>query len=223
MEIYMGIIYPGVPIWIAEFGHTVMRIEFAVETGTHVGKSALALSAVYERVLTIESNEQLLNKAKLLNSNVKNIEYRIGTSSDMLRDLFPVIREGTFFWLDAHYSGGETSGEEYPCPVIEELIQIQNFEFLQDSLICIDDARLFGGPHDLAPSMQGWPRLFPILKIVDEMQMSSFLIDDVIVCLPTQHEQEFMLSYISRSNPTKENMHGKGRRIGFANWWNIFQ
>jgi len=135
------------------------------------------------------------------------------------------MREGTFFWLDAHYSGGNTSGAEYPCPVIDELIQIQNFEFYQKSLICIDDARLFGGPHDLAPSMKGWPRLYPILKMVDEMQLSSFLVDDVIVCLPHQYEREFMQSYTSRSIPTiKKTLRNKKRsRDGVTSWMNIFQ
>ena len=61
------------------------------------------------------------------------------------------INKPTLFWIDAHYSGGVTAGENTEHPCMEELRQIFNTPDL-GHVILIDDARGFG-PNPAYPNL----------------------------------------------------------------------
>jgi hypothetical protein len=49
----------------------------------------------------------------------------------------------TLFWLDGHYSGGDTAQGDLNCPVWGELEAIFAPEMKQPFVVLIDDARCF--------------------------------------------------------------------------------
>jgi hypothetical protein len=74
------------------------------------------------------------------------------------------------FWLDAHFSSGETFKGKKDSPIIEELRIIQNYlAKIIHLTIFIDDVRLFRDD----PSM---PEHFPNLsKVLDWVQLNELI------------------------------------------------
>ena len=67
------------------------------------------------------------------------------------------INKPTLFWLDAHYSGGETAQGPEDSPIMKELDFILNHR--SDHCILIDDARCFNGKA-------GYPRIGELKKML---------------------------------------------------------
>lgn len=185
----MGIYHPGIPPWVLAFVATQNFSKVAIETGTHVGNSASLLAEQFTLVFTVERNyiyyNIAANKLKSL-ANVKCVnDYSPIFLSQVLAQLKPCP---ALFWLDAHYSGDDTYGETSPCPLMQELEVISEYVDAFDVVVCIDDARLFMMPHDLALQMEGWPRLSHILQKIEEMNLVSFIYQDVIFAFPRKYE-----------------------------------
>ena len=122
-----------------------------VETGTFEGEMALAASKVFPRVFTIELDPHLARRATERLSPVGNIEVRQGDSAQELRRLLASIETSCVFWLDAHYSGGQTARGAADTPLREELAAIKSHS-VRPHAILIDDARVLG-TDDAYPSL----------------------------------------------------------------------
>ena len=61
----------------------------------------------------------------------------------MLKQILNELNDSVFFWLDGHWSGGDTAQGKLDCPLIEE-ISIINDTCTSKCIIAIDDVRLFG-------------------------------------------------------------------------------
>jgi len=83
------------------------------ETGTHYGGTAKIVSEYFDKVITIESNDNFYNIAKDTLKNTKNCEMLLGNSPDMLRKTLKEKESSIFFFLDAHW-------EQY-WPLLDEL------------------------------------------------------------------------------------------------------
>ena len=81
-----------------------------------------------------------------------------GNSGELL-PLVTKIDKPTLFWLDAHYSGGETAQGPEDSPIMKELHFI--FNHRKDHCILIDDARCFNGKA-------GYPRISYLKKMLAE-------------------------------------------------------
>lgn len=122
------------------------------ETGTYHGAGVInAINSGFFQIYSVELDD-LLYKENVdrfkLNSNVNIIH---GDSSVVLYDSIKNINESIFFWLDGHYSGGETAQSsrllEYEFPILYELEQI-NRHNIKTHIILIDDLRLFPKDDD---------------------------------------------------------------------------
>ena len=71
------------------------------------------------------------------------IKFILGDSSIIFKELLPTITEPVVFFLDGHYSSGDTAKGNKDCPLIEEIINIHSLCSV-GAIIIIDDFRLFG-------------------------------------------------------------------------------
>ena len=117
-----------------------------IETGTFNGETTFALEPFFEKLYTIEFSELYYNTTKC-RYNGNKINFILGDSSIVFVNLLPTITEKCIFFLDGHWSSGNTGKSDKDVPLVEELTAINNL-FKNDAIIIIDDYRLFGrGPN----------------------------------------------------------------------------
>lgn len=117
-----------------------------IETGTLCGDTIFSVENIFSKLYTIELSEHHYNSTKSKYSGNK-ITFIHGDSSNVFKHLLPTISDKCIFFLDGHYSSGNTAQGNKDCPLIEELAEI-NDKFRQKAIIIIDDARLFGHSRD---------------------------------------------------------------------------
>ena len=117
-----------------------------VETGTYMGETILAMEPLFDRLYTIEIKEEFYRNAKDAYHGNK-IEFLLGDSSKVLCTLCPLLESPTLFFLDGHWSAGDTGRGDKDCPLYEEVEAIME-KFSFEAVVVIDDVRLFGkGPR----------------------------------------------------------------------------
>lgn len=186
----MGIVNFGIPAQESEWLRNQIALTTVVEGGTYRGGTALSLSKTFCEIYTIEKSDIMFEQASKNLNSVSNITLLKGDT----RYHFPKIieqEENILFWLDAHWSGGDTYGEDDQCPLLAELKIIFSSP-LKNFAILVDDARLFLAPPPLPHNLNNWPT---IKEIVEAIPHGYDLIvhDDVIYITPTTvHLPEYM-------------------------------
>ena len=142
-----------------------------VETGTWLGQTIFEMEKHFDRLYTIEINETFY---KNLTNKYKNnkINFLLGASEDKLVEILPTINENVIFFLDGHWSAGDTGKGKKDVPLYEELTAI-NEHFRKNAIIIIDDVRLFGkGPNKSgnAKDICNWEEIneISLLKILEK-------------------------------------------------------
>lgn len=126
-SLILGLFHVGVPTWLLNSTIGCGSFATAVETGTFRGDSALALAGAFGSCITIERQPNLAERARerFLQSGAA-IEVITGSSRDLLSEVCQSLKGPAFFWLDGHWSGGETAGKDDPCPLLAELHAINS-------------------------------------------------------------------------------------------------
>jgi len=145
-----------------------------IETGTYFGDMIQAVKKKFKKIISIELNEDLYEKARNKFAKNSHIQIVFGDSADKLEKILPTIDDPCLFWLDAHFSGDGTAKGYLETPIMEELNLILNQSNL-NHIILIDDARLFTGKSDY-PSIERVKNL--VLKIHQDW---VFIIKDDII------------------------------------------
>jgi hypothetical protein len=173
----------GLPTDLAIALRAELALERAIETGTYHGGSARLLSRIFPSVTTIELSPELHEDARERLADVPAVRCLQGASQDLLPEL--VDRSiPTLYWLDGHWSGGPTAGEESECPVIAEVEQIGNGHL--DDCLLIDDARMFIAsplpPHDPAQ----WPSLMELFDAIRTSRpgVHVTIVGDTVIAVP---------------------------------------
>ena len=183
----MGLINFGVPEEEIEFLKHIMKLDVFVEGGTYKGGTAKSMGEKFRKIFTIEKSDIMFEIAK---ENLKDTNNITLLKGDTREHLDSIIRnnENILFWLDAHWSGGDTYGEEDECPLIEELDII--FKYNKNYVILIDDARLFLAPPPYPHNFNNWQSLTDIMKAIPESwELIEF--EDVIYLFPKEINNEF--------------------------------
>ena len=98
----------------------IFGIRNLVETGTYKGATSIYLSKYFEKVYSIEINEDNYKyvSGKIGDKNINNIKLYHGSSDDLLESVIKgeLIDNSTLFYLDAHWYE--------PCPLLDELESI---------------------------------------------------------------------------------------------------
>ena len=114
-----------------------------VETGTYMGDMIEVMRPHVDRIISIELSELLWREASGRFRSDPSVEILQGDSAVVLAHVVPGLDEPVLFWLDAHYSAGDTARGDDDTPVLAELETIFASP-IRGHVILIDDARHFG-------------------------------------------------------------------------------
>lgn len=191
-----GVESGGIPKRLLTALHSWAPIDYFVETGTAGGESIEVAYLLFPHCWTIEI---VPGRA---GSPIPDVEFLTGDSLDLLPEIIQRIPDNKvcLFWLDAHYSDPEpTDGPE--CPLMDELKALSK---KPNSMIIIDDARLFLNPPPYPLDPRKWPMIQDIfIKLRDYFPWHyTTIVDDYIICVPQEYkgaiEKEWRDNYSKR-------------------------
>ena len=145
-----------------------------LETGTLIGETAYQASLHCKEVHTIELDKKLYNRACKRFKHTPSVHVHHGDSAKILPELLPSLHKRTLFWLDGHYSGDETALGDSLTPILQELDAIKAAG-KKDSIILIDDIRLFGAATKTShkPNSE-YPTIHELYRAVKNITDESF-------------------------------------------------
>jgi hypothetical protein len=120
---------------------------YFVETGTYQGQGVeMALAAGFSVIHSVELSPMLQNRNRRKFARNPNVHLYQGESAEHLDTILKVIDAPAVFWLDAHYSGGDTAKGPETSPLRKELELIRRHP-VKGHTILVDDRRHFGTVH----------------------------------------------------------------------------
>lgn len=135
-------------------------IDTLIETGTYLGDMVDAVKDTFGMIFSIELDEALYERAKKRFSKFDHISIVQGDSGEVLPVILADIKQPCLFWLDGHYSGGDTAKGSQETPILQELHYILTHD-VEGHVILIDDARLFTGQN-------GYPTIGEIRALISK-------------------------------------------------------
>jgi hypothetical protein len=183
----MGNVRGGAPEELVLLLKHHYRIQSFIETGTSYGNTASWAGRHFEDVVTIEAQASIHALAKERHRLLTNVQFLLGDSRQVLRQVVPALRGRAIFWLDGHWSLGPTFGEGDECPLLGEIDAINESE--THHFLLIDDARLFLSPPHRPHRVDQWPDLEQVLKKLAEGRSGPrhvTVFEDVVVAVPAE-------------------------------------
>jgi hypothetical protein len=151
------------------------ELRVLVETGTYKGSTALALHGSFDQIHTIELSPELYEANRQPLGRLPNVRTLLGNSADRLPEVVSALDRAALFWLDAHFSGGDTARGPEVCPVMTELdIILRDGRYRH--VIVVDDVRDFRGGN-------GYPTVQTIGALVQQFRPDAYaltVVDDAI-------------------------------------------
>jgi hypothetical protein len=159
----VGEINFGAPENEIKFLKKLLKLDVFVEGGSYTGGTSKKMSKTFKKVYTIEKSDVMYGVAKKSLEGIGNITLLKGDTREHLSSIIE-SNDNMIFWLDAHWSGGDTYGKTDECPLVEELQII--FKNMMNCVVLIDDARLFLAPPPCPHNYQNWPSLTDISSVI---------------------------------------------------------
>jgi hypothetical protein len=186
-----------------------------VESGTYMGVTTRWGAKNFRAVFTIERYEPLFKAYSPELAALPNVTPLLGDSSDWL----PVIAQGleefsALYWLDAHWSGAGTGGEDNECPLLAELAPLAK---RPQDIILIDDARLFLCAPPLPHKPGAWPTIAQVIQALGPGRHVQ-IVEDVIVAVPDEPRFVNLLTHHAQIQSTyqwqqREAAHAKAQSL----------
>jgi hypothetical protein len=130
------------PVKVSEIAALASASVF-VETGTYLGETVEAMLGFFKRVISIELSPELHGRAQERFAANNAVQILLGNSATRIADAAKNVGDdAAVYWLDAHWSGGNTAKAEENTPILSELDSIRQFDSRQ-SILMIDDLRYF--------------------------------------------------------------------------------
>ena len=119
------------------------HLRILVETGTFRGDMVEAMKRTFANIYSIELQSAFHAEATERFRDEPQVHLIQGDSAVELGVLVDQIQEPALFWLDGHYSAGNTARGQKDTPIMEELAHLLRDQHTRHVII-IDDARCFG-------------------------------------------------------------------------------
>ena len=130
-----------------------------VETGTGIAEVVRSVNEANEdlNIHTIEVVEEIFDQNKIKYSYLKNVNWHLGESAQVLSEVVPTLEGNTLFWMDAHFPGADVGLSSYGdeedidkrLPLKKELETIVAKRDISNDVIVIDDVGFYeDGPFE---------------------------------------------------------------------------
>ena len=158
-----------------------------VETGTFEGLAVQTVRTFFDTLYTVELSDQYFASAAERFGNDPAVHVCHGNSPLFLERLAPVLKDtSALYWLDAHWCMADGTLADVPqCPLLGELEAIESLN--AQSVLLIDDARLFLCPPPAPHQVADWPSFDSILSALRRLSAihQIMVVNDVIVYFPS--------------------------------------
>jgi hypothetical protein len=150
-----------------------------VETGTYLGQTTKELSIHGSLVYSIEPEPFLYARAAAYFEKFANVEIINGLSEEVFPVLLPGLSGDVNFWLDGHYSSGNTHKGPKDTPILEELSQItRSLHNFHRVCVLIDDIRCFNPQIE---EYSSYPSLNKIVEWANINELEWHIEHDIFV------------------------------------------
>ena len=152
-----------------------------IETGTCEGVTTFAMEPYFNEIHSVEIKEQFYTNTKSKYNGTK-INFYLGDSSIVLKHICEKVVEPAVFFLDGHWSAGNTGRGPKDCPLYEELENIIKY-FKNSAIIIIDDVRLFGKGPSTKTEICNWEDISEtgVISITLDRLLSNYIFDDRMI------------------------------------------
>ncbi len=160
----MGAVHFSIDPQLVELLKQLLPLEVFVETGTFEGEAVQRIRPYFEEIHSVESSEKYFASASERFNKDPAIHLYLDDSPRFLRQLVPQLRNrSVLYWFDAHWCEADASaGKSSQCPLLQEL---ESMDILNSqSVILIDDARLFLCPPPAPHEVSQWPDFDSLVK-----------------------------------------------------------
>lgn len=190
----MGNLRQGPPSDLVLVLKAQLEVDEFVETGTFQGNTAAWAVEHFSRVMSIELSPAYHAAAQARFRGQSKVRLACGNSGVILQQYVPTLNRPALFWLDAHWSGGDTAGEKAECPLLDELAAIN--DSAAEHVVLVDDARLFCLPPPKPHRADHWPSLVEVVNLLAAGGRRHVVIfEDVFVALPMR-ERVFLAAWL---------------------------
>jgi hypothetical protein len=112
------------------------------ESGTYYGTTIIEMQKHFHKLVTVEISVNIFRNTHTHLVQYSNIHHINGASENIIQDIIKENEDEYIFFLDGHYSSGDTGSSDIDVPLLEELKHINEY-YNRNGLIIIDDYNLF--------------------------------------------------------------------------------
>lgn len=148
-----------------------------IETGTYLAETTLAMADLAPRVISIEPKQEFVDTARAALAQYPHVEIIQGLSEDVLPSVLSSLDASSVtFWLDGHWSAGNTFLGPKPCPLVDEMRILESpVPKFQSVCIAIDDVRCFGQVN------LGFPDLPFVVDWAERLGLKWIIEHDILI------------------------------------------
>lgn len=191
--IRMGVIHFSLDEKLLAFLTSRLPLRVFVETGSFQGDSLAVARRFFSDCRSVEMSPELFEKVKGRFASDEAVRVQLGDSPAFLASCAVELSlVPTLFWLDAHWCAADaTSGAESQSPLLGELAAVRRLH--PQSVLLIDDARLYLSPPPAPHRLGDWPDFHSLLPVLLGLSGSHrlALLNDVLILYPGELARAF--------------------------------
>lgn len=215
----MGVVRMGPPERLVLSLRDALGATTFIETGTFRGATAEWASRHFAVVHSIELGENLYRETSLRLAYLTNLHLHLGDTRTILPGLLGKLDAPAVLWLDAHWSGGKTSGEGDQCPLLDEIAIADAAP--QPMAVLVDDARLFLSAPPAPLNLDDWPDMTDVVeKLSRDRERYVSVSEDVLIAVPAscrgvvvEHCRRIATEALPRKNALRRGLRNLSKRI----------